>query len=178
LCSLGLILASDDVRPDKKVTLRLRASPSGGSDEAVSAVPAADLVDGSWTWFDFEPLRGSAGRRYYAVVESDARPDERGPTVAVCRSDVFGGGRTYLDGRIAEHTLSFRTLAKPAVLPDDLPGADHWALDPVYARLSALGVEMQATQEDLTRLNATLPIRALRAAGRLLRRAPPSGAAR
>jgi len=171
LCRVDVVLHRASGAPGDRVVLRLKADPVAEDDIAAATVQCYEIIDGEWTTFRFPPVPASAGRRFYARLECPGAKPGNGPAVALCRADVFAGGRAYRDDEVITLTLPVRTFCRPGVRLSDLTEVPSDQPDRLLQRLESLGVEVQAMQAALERDHAALPYRLLRRlAGAISRR--------
>jgi len=82
----------------KDVTLTIKSSPDSHEILRQTSVNAADIIDGEWHTFEFEPLAGSQGKSFYVAVTS--RDSQAGDAVTVKYSeDDIAAGQMLLRRR-------------------------------------------------------------------------------
>ena len=70
LCRVDVRFGAAGERRHGLVVLRLREHEAATEDLATATVAAADLVDGAWHAFEFQPLAGAAGRVLHVRLEA------------------------------------------------------------------------------------------------------------
>lgn len=84
--------------PSGKVVLHLCDYPDIQDEIASAALTASTIKDNSYVALQFAPIRNSAGKTYYFYLETRDIPAKYALTVWRSNSDVYSGGRFFVDG--------------------------------------------------------------------------------
>jgi hypothetical protein len=108
LCAIAVRLELTRRTGQGCLRLRVRESPTRETDLAIAELDTAQVRDGQWGCFYFNPIRDSSGRRYYFCLEiSEASPEN---TVNVWGSakTAAATGPHFQNHVAAPGTLAFR----------------------------------------------------------------------
>src|ERR1039458_1518009 len=98
--------------PQGVLLIRLRSGPDQTEDLAQVSVPAASVKDNSYVALEFPPIRNSAGKTYYILIEARGIPPDYAFTVWRSDTDVYSHGSFYIDGRAQPQDICFRTFVR------------------------------------------------------------------
>ena len=98
--------------PQGVLMLRLRSGPDEIEDLAKVSVPASSVADNAYVALEFSPLRNSAGKTYYLLIETRGIPPGYAFTVWRSQNDAYPQGSFYIDGRPQPQDICFRTWVR------------------------------------------------------------------
>jgi hypothetical protein len=107
-----LIATYTKIIPQGVLLIRLRSGSDQTEDLAQVSVPAASVKDNSYFGLEFPPIRDSAGKTYYILIETRGIPPGYAFTVWRSDTDVYSPGSFYIDGRPQPQDICFRTFIR------------------------------------------------------------------
>lgn len=108
LCAIALRLQLTHRTDQGVLRLRVRESPASAIDLAIAELAAAQVRDGQWGCFYFNPLRNSGGRRYYFCLEMSAASAASAVKVWGSTNTAAEAGPHFQNHVAAPGTLAFR----------------------------------------------------------------------
>ena len=123
LYRVDFFLATYGRKNTKDIVFHLRQGTSK-NDVATVVVNASSIKDHAWQEFEFPPIENSAGKVYYALLESPDSEPGNAVTALMTRRRVYLDAESVLDDQQGSITLKFRTYCLSSNRFDYLPRSE------------------------------------------------------
>ncbi len=96
--------------PSGDVFFHLNGYPDEQNQIATADIPASTIKDNSYVALQFPPIDNSAGKSYYFYLETRDIPPRYALTVWHSTTDIYAGGRFFIDRQPQNQDLYFRVF--------------------------------------------------------------------
>ena len=131
LNGVDVLLSTDDCVSTEPVVFHLRQSVESTVDLRTVTISAADVTNGQYYRFGFDPIRNSQRQRYYFFLDSPTSSPGNVIAVKLGSGESYQDGSAYVDGQPAEGQLVFKLHYAPG-----------WAGVGVLKTLLSIGLDL------------------------------------